>query len=103
MQDEITKRLETIEQKVDSIDDTLRIAEYWRIGNGTVKGSAEHRLQWIENNMVTHAQIHDIIRSTVRTIRKEEKRENTTDWNKWINTLLLVVTAVGILYSIFGG
>ena len=80
----------THENRITKIEQALR-------GNGQ-KGIFG-RIDDLEESMVTREQIPEIIRKTVR----EERECQTMGWNKWVNTILLCVTALGVLYTIFGG
>lgn len=68
----------------------IQSLEHWRDGNGA-KG-AEQRLQFVEENYVKTEQIPEIVRSSMKMLREEERK----DWNKWINTGLLIIAIIGI-------
>lgn len=73
----------------------------WKNGNGA-KG-AEERLQFLENNAVTSGHLKVSVSNIVRSTVKEVHAEDRADWNKWINTLLLLVTAIGVFVGFWGG
>lgn len=73
----------------------------WKNGNGA-KG-AEERLQFLENNAVTSGHLKVSVSNIVRSTVKEMQGEHRADWNKWINTLLLLVTAISVFVGFWGG
>lgn len=93
--EELKKKIEELDDKIDGVEENLRIAEYWRIGNGESKYSAENRLREIEENMVRTDQLDTLVRSIFKENKKEENTENRKDWNKWVNTGMLLLMIIG--------
>jgi len=82
-----------------SLSDWVKTLVDWTQGNGEGKG-AEKRLQFLEDNRVSETEIEHAVDKVIR------KNHGTfdKDWNRWVNTGLLLVTTVGVLYGIiFGG
>jgi len=83
-------------------DHEIRISklEQWRGGNGA--RGAESRLQTVEDNYVSAGQLPDLVHSVMRLAREDEKKSSRADWNKWVNTGLLLIAVIGIFLQIFG-
>ncbi len=81
-----------------SLDDWIKTVVDWVNGNGEGRG-AEKRIQKLEDNQLRRQDVKDVVEEVLDeydgTFRK--------NWNSWVNTALLVVTAAGVLYGIFGG
>lgn len=70
-------------------ENRIQALEQWKNGNGA-KG-AESRLQAMEDKYVSSDQIPEVVRSAMRMIHDDDRK----DWNKWVNTAMLAVMVVG--------
>lgn len=60
-------------------------------------------MQGVESRMITKDQIPGMVDYAVRKTLREQHGDKRSDWNAWVNTALLVVTAIMVGYSIFSG
>jgi hypothetical protein len=79
-----------------SLDDWIKTVVDWVNGNGEGRG-AEKRIQRLEDNQLSRQDIKDIVEEAFH----DEHVTFRKNWNQWVNTGLLVITAVGVLYGIF--
>ena len=101
--EKIEEKIDRLDEKIDSLDRMVRKIEHWRIGNGTHENSADYRLNWIMNNGITKNNIHQVVHDVVKEVMKEKNSEKRADWNKWVNTGLLILAVVGVYIQLGGG
>lgn len=99
----IEGKVDQLEGRVDTLEEKVSISEYWRIGNGSQENSADYRLTWLMNNAITRVNIHQIVHDVVREVLRKKRKEGRMDWNKWVNTGLLILTAVMVAAGFLGG
>lgn len=99
----LERRIESLEARTNILEGKMNVAEYWRIGNGSRENSADYRLTWLMNNVITRENIHQIVQDVVRQVMKQKRTEQRMDWNKWVNTGLLVLTAAMVILMYIGG
>lgn len=80
-----------------SVTDWVKTMVDWVNGNGEGRG-AERRLQRLEDNQLSRQDIKEIVEEAL----DEEHNTFRKNWNVWVNTGLLAITMVGVLYSLFG-
>lgn len=78
----------------------IQALEQWRNGNGAL--GAEKRLQLLEKNAMLKDQIPGAVDYAIRKYLREEHKAHSADWNKWVNTGLLVVAIAMLAVSLWG-
>lgn len=83
------------------IAEEVRSLKQWKRGNGAL--GAEDRLRWLEQHAVTNGMFEVSVTNIVRKTVREMNGEGRADWNKWVNTLLLLITSIGVFVGFWGG